>query len=229
MSALLRRRVVHHLHLLAHQATGQRGRIQEQHHPVVVQGQVAGDRALLPPRQDLVQIICQYQRPMQLRDEFGRLSEAIGANQAADEKVSRAEDASNELAAARAAASAVATTLTFALEPDARKSVRLDGEVLANTPLAVSTVTKRTIAIDGVCEISIGRTSATAKLSSRERASLKRNLQRPWSWWESRGDRRRASPGSSARSYFLGEVAGGLRAFRRVLDPAKSLVGKIER
>jgi DNA repair exonuclease SbcCD ATPase subunit len=37
-----------------------------------------------------------------LRDEVGRLNEAIGANLAADEQVSRAEAASNELAAARA-------------------------------------------------------------------------------------------------------------------------------
>ena len=59
-------RVVHHLHLLARQATGQRRRVQEQHHPVVVQGQVARDRALLPPGQDLVQIIGLRQRSMQI-------------------------------------------------------------------------------------------------------------------------------------------------------------------
>ena len=50
-------RVIHHLHPLAHQAAGERRRIQEQHHPVIVQGQVARHRALLPPGQDLVQII----------------------------------------------------------------------------------------------------------------------------------------------------------------------------
>src|SRR5271163_2836306 len=59
-------RIVHYLDLLAHQATGQRRRVEEQHHPVVVQGQVAGDRPLLPPGQDLVQIIGWCQRPMQV-------------------------------------------------------------------------------------------------------------------------------------------------------------------
>ena len=55
-------RVIHDLHLLARQATGQRRRVQQQHHPVVVQGQVARHRALLPPGQDLVQIIGLRQR-----------------------------------------------------------------------------------------------------------------------------------------------------------------------
>ena len=59
-------RVVHHLDLLAHQATGQRRRVQHQHHPVIVQGQVARDCALLPPSQDLVQIIGLRQRSMQV-------------------------------------------------------------------------------------------------------------------------------------------------------------------
>jgi hypothetical protein len=57
-------RVVHYLYLLAYQATGQRRRVQQQHHPVVVQGQVARDRALLPPGQDLVQILGWCQRPV---------------------------------------------------------------------------------------------------------------------------------------------------------------------
>jgi hypothetical protein len=38
------------------------------HHPVVMQGQVACDRALLPPSQDLVQIIGLCQRSMQVFD-----------------------------------------------------------------------------------------------------------------------------------------------------------------
>jgi hypothetical protein len=59
-------RVVHDLHLLAHQATGQRGRVEQQHHPVVVQGQIARDRALLPPGQDLIEVIGLCQRPMQI-------------------------------------------------------------------------------------------------------------------------------------------------------------------
>src|ERR1700730_7727170 len=41
-------------------------RVQQQHHPVIVQGQVARQRALLPPGQDLVQIIGWRQRPMQV-------------------------------------------------------------------------------------------------------------------------------------------------------------------
>jgi hypothetical protein len=59
-------RVIHDLHLLAHQATGQGRGIEDQHHPVVVQGQVARDRALFPPGQDLVQVIGLRQRPMQV-------------------------------------------------------------------------------------------------------------------------------------------------------------------
>jgi hypothetical protein len=59
-------RVVHHLHLLAPQATGQGRGIEDQHHPVVVQGQVTRDCALLPPGQDLVQIIGLRQWPMQV-------------------------------------------------------------------------------------------------------------------------------------------------------------------
>src|SRR5208282_5563440 len=59
--------VIHYLHFLAHQATGQWRRVQQQHHPVVVQGQVARDRALLPPGQDLVEV--------RLDRRYGRASE----------------------------------------------------------------------------------------------------------------------------------------------------------
>src|SRR5262244_2191793 len=38
----------------------------EENHPVVMQGQVARDGALLPPRQDLVQVVGLCQRSMQV-------------------------------------------------------------------------------------------------------------------------------------------------------------------
>ena len=58
----------------------------------------------------------------QLPGEITRLIEQLAANPATDENVSRVEDASSDLAAARAAARAVATVLTFVLEPGAGAS-----------------------------------------------------------------------------------------------------------
>ena len=48
-------RIVHDIDCLAHQAAGKRRRIQQEHHAVVMQGQVLGDSALLPPGENLAQ------------------------------------------------------------------------------------------------------------------------------------------------------------------------------
>ena len=69
--------VVHHLDLLACQAARQRRRVQHQHHPVIVQGKVARDRPLLPPRQDLVEIIRGRQLPVQILGVRGRAAKAV--------------------------------------------------------------------------------------------------------------------------------------------------------
>ena len=59
-------RIVHHIDLLACQPTRERRWIEQQHHPVVMQGQVVGDRPHLPPGQDLIQIVGRGQRPVQV-------------------------------------------------------------------------------------------------------------------------------------------------------------------
>lgn len=94
-------------------------------------------------------------RAAALKSEVGRLIEAIGANPATDENVSRAEDAAAELAGARAAVNAVATTLSFALDPDAVVRLRLDGKPLMETAFSLPVVTRRVIAIDGIGEIAV--------------------------------------------------------------------------
>src|SRR4051794_28798405 len=50
-------RVVHHLDRLACEPARQKRRVQHKHHPVIAQGEIAGELALLAPRQDLVKIV----------------------------------------------------------------------------------------------------------------------------------------------------------------------------
>ncbi len=95
------------------------------------------------------------QKAAKLRREVGRLAEAIGANPATDENVSRVEDAAAELVAARAAVNAVATTVSFALEANAAGRVLLDGRALAGPVFKVPVVARSTIAIEGVGEIAV--------------------------------------------------------------------------
>jgi hypothetical protein len=59
-------RIVHHVHLPAHQTTRQWRRLQDQHHPVVVQREVLRHGPFLAPGQDLVQIVRHGQLPMQI-------------------------------------------------------------------------------------------------------------------------------------------------------------------
>src|SRR6516225_9654519 len=59
-------RVIHHLDLLAREPTREGRRIQQKHHPVVAQCEIAGERPLLAPSQDLVEIVGLGQRAMQI-------------------------------------------------------------------------------------------------------------------------------------------------------------------
>src|SRR5271170_6405893 len=49
-------RVIHHLDFLAREPAREQRRVQQKHHPVVAQCEIAGDRPLLAPSQDLVEI-----------------------------------------------------------------------------------------------------------------------------------------------------------------------------
>src|SRR3954452_19247453 len=50
-------RVIHHLDRLAREPAREGRRVQQKHHPVVAQRKIAGELALLAPRQDLVKIV----------------------------------------------------------------------------------------------------------------------------------------------------------------------------
>ena len=77
-------RVVRHLDLLACQASCEWRRLQDQQHPVVVQGEVLRHRPRLAPGQDLVQIVCRGQCPMQILGirRFPGKSSIIGGDEA---------------------------------------------------------------------------------------------------------------------------------------------------
>src|SRR6516165_510918 len=49
-------RVIHYLDLLAREPARERRRVQQKHHPIVAQCEIAGDRPFLAPSQDLVEI-----------------------------------------------------------------------------------------------------------------------------------------------------------------------------
>ena len=94
-------------------------------------------------------------RAGELKSEVGRLVEAIGANPATDENMALAEDAAAELTAARAAANAIATKVSFALNPEALGRVRLDGKPLSTPVYLLPVLARATIAIEGIGEIAV--------------------------------------------------------------------------
>jgi len=59
-------RVIDHLDLLAREPARERRRVQQQHHPVVAQCEIAGDRPRLAPSQDLVEIVGLRQGAVQI-------------------------------------------------------------------------------------------------------------------------------------------------------------------
>jgi len=82
-----------------------------------------------------------------------RLSELIGQITATDEAVLRIEAADTELSGAKAALSAVATTVSLAIETVALGRVRLDGAPLDTPAISLAIVAKTTIGVEGVGEI----------------------------------------------------------------------------
>jgi hypothetical protein len=59
-------RVVHYLDPLAGEPARERRRVEQQHHPVVAQGEIASDCPRLAPSQDLVEIVGLRQRAVQI-------------------------------------------------------------------------------------------------------------------------------------------------------------------
>lgn len=90
-----------------------------------------------------------------LQAAAGQLSELIGQITATDEAVSRIEAADTELSGAKAALSAVATTVSLAIEKDALGRVRLDDAPLDTQTISLAVVAKTTIEIEGVGKIAI--------------------------------------------------------------------------
>ena len=68
-------RVLAHVHLLARERLRGRGGLQDEHGLVVVQGEGAGDGALLPPHQLRLQVFVDGQRPVQVARVERRLGE----------------------------------------------------------------------------------------------------------------------------------------------------------
>ncbi len=88
-----------------------------------------------------------------LEAESRQLSEKIGAIAATDESVAAIEDAMTELSGAEAATNAVATNVSFALQKDAERRVRIDGQPLAAPSAVLPVLQKTVIAIGEVGEI----------------------------------------------------------------------------
>jgi len=90
-----------------------------------------------------------------LEQERQQLGEMIGAIAATDEAVARIEEAVTELSGAEAAMTAVATTVSFAIQDDARLGILVDGKPLAASEASMPIMDKTTIAIPGVGTITI--------------------------------------------------------------------------
>jgi energy-coupling factor transporter ATP-binding protein EcfA2 len=90
-----------------------------------------------------------------LQAAAARLSESIGQITATDESVLRIEEADTELSGAKAALSAVATTVSLAIETDALGRVRLDGAPLDAPTASLAIVAKTTIGVEGVGKITV--------------------------------------------------------------------------
>jgi hypothetical protein len=84
-----------------------------------------------------------------------RLSELVGSIAATDEAVARIEEAVTEMSAADAAANAVATTVSFAVSPDARDRVSVDETPLGDSEEPLSILGKTTIAITEIGTITV--------------------------------------------------------------------------
>jgi recombinational DNA repair ATPase RecF len=94
-------------------------------------------------------------RAATLEAEATRLSEVLGAVSATDDAVARIEEAATERAAAEAAANAVATTITFAVEDHARRRISIDGKLLGDLPETIPLLGKAVIAIEDMGTIAV--------------------------------------------------------------------------
>jgi DNA repair exonuclease SbcCD ATPase subunit len=90
-----------------------------------------------------------------LEHERQQLGEMIGAIAPTDEVVTRIEEAVTELSAAEAAMSAVATTVSFAVQDDARQGILVDGKALAASSASMPIMGRTAIAIPNVGTITI--------------------------------------------------------------------------
>ncbi len=90
-----------------------------------------------------------------LQAAVARLCESIGQITATDESVLRIEVADTELSGAKAALSAVATTVSLTIETDALGRVRLDGAPLDAPTISLAIVAKTTIGVEGVGKIAV--------------------------------------------------------------------------
>jgi uncharacterized protein YhaN len=94
-------------------------------------------------------------KAVNLQAEVGRLSEVLGTITATDEAVSRIETADTELSGARAALTAVATTVSLAIESEALGRVRVDGVPLGATNLSLAVVNKALIEVEDIGKIAV--------------------------------------------------------------------------
>lgn len=94
-------------------------------------------------------------RGLELKREVARLTEAIGANPATDEKVLQIEDAAVKRDGAHAAVNAVATTLSFVLDPSSVVRVKLAGKPVSTPVFSLPVLTETTIGIDGIGHITV--------------------------------------------------------------------------
>ena len=88
-----------------------------------------------------------------LESEVIRLTEAIAAIAATDEKVGRIEDAITEMSAAKAAANAVSTTVSFEVADDSRRHIQIDRRPLGREENTLAILEPTAIAIEGIGSI----------------------------------------------------------------------------
>jgi hypothetical protein len=82
-----------------------------------------------------------------------RLTEAIAAIAATDEKVGHIEDAITEVSAAKAAANAVSTTVSFQVSDTSRRRIQIDRRSLGHEESTLAVLEPTNIAIDGIGSI----------------------------------------------------------------------------
>ncbi|MET4072497.1 uncharacterized protein YhaN/Sec-independent protein translocase protein TatA [Bradyrhizobium sp. S3.2.6] len=112
-------------------------------------------RAIVSLNAEIIQHQLTLDKAASLECEAGKLSELIGAIATTDAAVTRIEEAVTELSAADAAANAVATTVSFALEESALPNVALDGKALDASATSLPILGKTVITIQDVGAITV--------------------------------------------------------------------------